>query len=365
MIEPPRSRNSTPPKPAPRSSRRAPRRPGSARPRRAGTGRRPRPAASRPSRGDDAVEPEREERPQRPARARDLEDREPAARTQHAPELGQGALEVGDVADTEADRGGVERPRLERQGEQVSLDPAQRGCLPAGALEHPRREVEAGHGHRPGPPVGEGEVAGAAGRVEDVVAGANGRGRGEPPPAQVEPRGHDAVHRVVDRRDAVEHRADGVRRQRHCRPSPPLLRLGLPAWTSIPTAYAQARRARRLLRSLRGVEEGCELGEVLDPLAGEARHRASLVHARGALQVRDLEGDPLVLRPFGREVGRTEVVVALTEVGVAVEAADRGEEPCASDRDRVVLEALLLRPARDELDQLRAERLLGDRRRGR
>ena len=38
--------------------------------------------------------------------------------------------------------------------------------------------------------------------------------RGQPAPALVEPDGHDAVHHVVDRRDPVEHRADGVGRER-------------------------------------------------------------------------------------------------------------------------------------------------------
>ena len=46
----------------------------------------------------DPVEPEREEGLQRPARLRDLEDREPAAGAEDAPKLDGAAREVGDVA---------------------------------------------------------------------------------------------------------------------------------------------------------------------------------------------------------------------------------------------------------------------------
>ena len=42
------------------------------------------------------------------------------------------------------------------------------------------------------------------------VTGRDDRIGGLPPPAPIEPRGHDPVHRVVDRRDPVEHRANAV-----------------------------------------------------------------------------------------------------------------------------------------------------------
>src|SRR5207302_842936 len=47
------------------------------------------------------------------------------------------------------------------------------------------------------------------------VARADGGLRGQAAPPHVEPESHDPVHRVVDRRDAVEHRADGVGGERH------------------------------------------------------------------------------------------------------------------------------------------------------
>ena len=46
--------------------------------------------------------------PEQPTRPGDLEDSDPAARPQHAPQLGKPLLEVGHVADAEADRGGIE-----------------------------------------------------------------------------------------------------------------------------------------------------------------------------------------------------------------------------------------------------------------
>src|SRR5262249_33622012 len=66
-----------------------------------------------------------------------------------------------------------------------------------------------------GPPArGDREVARAAARVEDAVAVANRLLDRDATPAAVEPGGHDAVHHVVDRRDAVEHPPDALRRER-------------------------------------------------------------------------------------------------------------------------------------------------------
>src|SRR5579871_6285727 len=127
------------------------------------------------------------------------------------------------------------------------------------------------------------------------------------------------------------------------------------------TAYAFGPGPEWLLRALRSFEERREFGEVLGPLRCEARHRAARVDARRALQVRDLEEDPVVLRALGREVRSAQVVVPGAEVGVAVQAPDLGEQPRPRDGDRVVLEALLLRPRRDVLQLLRAESLLRDR----
>src|SRR5581483_5941459 len=90
----------------------------------------------------------------------------------------------------------------------------------------------------------------------------------------------------------------------------------------------------------------------------ERRHGRSLVDARRALEVVDLELDALVLRTFRRELGRAEVLAAVAEVRVAVEAAGDREQLRAGDRLRVPGEALLLRPCRHVPDELRAERLL-------
>src|SRR5436190_15244955 len=98
---------------------------------------------------------------------------------------------------------------------------------------------------------------------------------------------------------------------------------------------------RVLLAALRRLQEGRQGAEVLRPLAGEGGHRAARVDARRALEVRDLEGNPLVLRAFIGQIGRTEVVAADTFVGVAVQAADHREELRPGHRLRVVRELLL------------------------
>src|SRR5262249_17986860 len=112
-----------------------------------------------------------------------------------------------------------------------------------------------------------------------------------------------------------------------------------------------------LLAALRRLQEGGQGSEVLRPLTGKRRHRAARIHARGALQVLDLEGDPLVLRALCTEVGRTEVVTAHAEVGVTVETTDDRKELRALDGHRVVRETLLLRPRRHVRQVLHSERL--------
>ena len=72
----------------------------------------------------DPVEPEPVERRERPGRLRDLEDRRRDRRaTSTRRELREPALEVGDVADAEADGRRLERAVLEGQREHVALDP--------------------------------------------------------------------------------------------------------------------------------------------------------------------------------------------------------------------------------------------------
>src|SRR5262249_39505954 len=57
------------------------------------------------------------------------------------------------------------------------------------------------------------EVTRAAARVEHAVARPHDLANRELPPAPVKARGHDPVHHVVDRRDAVEHAAHRVGRE--------------------------------------------------------------------------------------------------------------------------------------------------------
>src|SRR6185437_13260422 len=110
--------------------------------------------------------------------------------------------------------------------------------------------------------------------------------------------------------------------------------------------------------ALGGFEEDRELAQVVLSEPRERRHRAARVHARGTLQVRDLEGDAEVLRADVREHRGAEVVAAVGLVGVAVQAARLGEQLAAGERVLVVREALILRPGRDVADDLAAEGLL-------
>ena len=153
---------------------------------------------------DDAVEPEPVEGRER-ARGRVISripSRPPGRSTRRSSR--RPALEVVDVADPEADGDGVECRVLERQREHVARDPLDGGRLPARPLEHRLREVEADD-VRAAAERRDREVAGAAARVEDAVARPDDGLDGHAAPAPVEPGGHHAVHRVVDRGDAVEH----------------------------------------------------------------------------------------------------------------------------------------------------------------
>ena len=60
---------------------------------------------------------------------------------------------------------------------------------------------------------GDREVTRAAARVEHAVSRLHDRLDRETPPRPVEPNGHDTVHHVVHRRDAVEQPPYLVRRQ--------------------------------------------------------------------------------------------------------------------------------------------------------
>ena len=139
---------------------------------------------------------------------RDLEAAEAAARSEHPRQLAQAAFEVLDVADAEADRRRVEAPVGERQREQVAVHPLDPGRLAPRPVQHPLGEVEPGDRRARALRL-DGEVARAAARVEHAIARPHDRTDGRAPPAPVEARRHQPVHRVVDRRDPVEHRFDG------------------------------------------------------------------------------------------------------------------------------------------------------------
>src|SRR5262249_22785939 len=128
----------------------------------------------RPEHRHDPVEPDAVERREHAARLRDLEYGDAAAGHEHPPKLAQAAVEVGDVADAEADGRRLDRAVAERKREHAPLDPDRGGKLAARTLEHPRREVETGD-DAPGTCARDSEVAGATARVQDTIAGPHDR----------------------------------------------------------------------------------------------------------------------------------------------------------------------------------------------
>src|SRR6266542_819599 len=90
-----------------------------------------------------------------------------------------------------------------------------------------------------------------------------------------------------------------------------------------------------LLSSLRRFEERRERAQVLLAARVEMGHRRTGVDAARALEVADLELDPLVLGAFAREVGRAELGAAGAEVRMAVQAAGLGEQLRSRDRFRI------------------------------
>src|SRR6185295_15994319 len=86
--------------------------------------------------GDDSVEPQAVERLEEPTRPRDLEDREAASRLENTPEFGEPALEIVEVADSEAHRRCVERLVRERHPRRIAGDPVDVWILLASAREH-------------------------------------------------------------------------------------------------------------------------------------------------------------------------------------------------------------------------------------
>ena len=166
-----------------------------------------------PEHGHDAVEPEPEERPEEAARPRDLEHGHLPAGSEDAGQLAQTALQVGEVADAEPDGRRVELAVAERQRERVALHPLDRAGLLPRPFEHLLREVEPDDAS-PAPLGLDGEVTGAAARVEHAIPRPHDLRDRQLAPAPVEPGRHHAVHHVVDGSDAVEHPAHGVRGER-------------------------------------------------------------------------------------------------------------------------------------------------------
>src|SRR6185503_7929689 len=121
------------------------------------------------------------------------------------------AVEVGEVARPEPDGRRVEAGVLVGQVEGVAPLEPQPGRLAPGEREHLLGEVRADDlALRPdAPPELDREVARAGRDVERAAARPDGRQvGGAAAPAMVQPRRHDRVHDVVERRDAVEHRPD-------------------------------------------------------------------------------------------------------------------------------------------------------------
>ena len=101
-----------------------------------------------------------------PGGRRELADQQRAAGSGHAGHLAQASRRVGDVAQPERDRGGVERVVPERQAHAVARDEELGGVAAPALTQHSEGEVGAQHG---GALIDEGATAGpgAGGQVED------------------------------------------------------------------------------------------------------------------------------------------------------------------------------------------------------
>ena len=139
-------------------------------------------------------------------RGRHLEDGEPPARAQHPGRLGQRRGEVGEVAQRVAADDAVERP--------VASGSAAASAWTAGAgrcgwrpacpttRSAPTTRPPARAARSPRSPVPQARSSDEGARRQ--AQGADGG----PPPAPVEPEGHDPVDQVVAGGDGVEHRPD-------------------------------------------------------------------------------------------------------------------------------------------------------------
>ena len=151
---------------------------------------------------------------------------------QHAAELAE-ALEVGKVADAEADvPRRTRRPRTAARARPLGPTRSHRiSSAPARASARRSRDRHPA----PTPLRLDREIAGAAARVEHAVARPDDLGTASLRQRPVEAGRHDAVHRVVNRRDAIEHPAHrvGLERAGLVRHSPQRLTraLSIPIWS--------------------------------------------------------------------------------------------------------------------------------------
>ena len=235
------------------------------------------------------------------------------------------ALEIGDVADTEPDGRRVERRVAEREVRAGRRAPSRRRATCVCARSSMRSEKS-----RPTTPPR--RAARPRSRDRPCRSRRRGRGRpgctaacdGEPAPAPVEPGRHHAVHRVVDGRDAVEHRLDArrveraglVRHEPHRRTSV----LSMPSWS----------RQRATTKSTRSPTDS---GGVVEAGRGEEDHGARLVQRREPAQVdrgqRRLARHEDELAPFLERDGGG----AMDEVRhrAGCQRADRGHRAGADD----------------------------------
>ena len=159
--------------------------------------------------GDDAGEPDVVAGPERAGgRGVDLEQGDASPRPDDPRRLGQGGGQVGEVAQGVPADEPVEGAVGKGQPTAVGLHErhaAAVGRQHAAAQVGPDDAVAPAEGHL-------GEVAGAAGQIEEERPGGQGEGGdGGPSPELVEPEGHEAVDQVVAGGDGVEHGADSNR----------------------------------------------------------------------------------------------------------------------------------------------------------
>src|SRR5262249_51919717 len=141
----------------------------------------------------------------------------------------QARRERAEVAEGEAAGERVGAAVCERERGGVALHEGRTDAAPARSGEHSAREVDADDA-RAAAAREPAEVSRAAREVDHAIAGTDAdRGEGRAPPALVEAGGKEPVHRVVARRDALEHRAHASALLRRARePGPGRIRRDRP-----------------------------------------------------------------------------------------------------------------------------------------